>query len=92
MENFKSQLNNVLLLLDNIEADLNVSDFSPNEKQVLYTVAKATKRDNNISDIVNSSGLSRSSVYKTLKKLVDRGTVMLIQSDHDKREFLVRLS
>jgi len=92
MENFKSQLNNVLLLLDNIEADLNVSDFSPNEKQVLYTVAKATKRENNISDIVNSSGLSRSSVYKTLKKLVDRGTVTLIQSDLDKREFLVRLS
>ena len=92
MENFKSQLNNVLLLLDNIEADLNVSDFSPNEKQVLYTVAKATKRENNISDIVNSSGLSRSSVYKTLKKLVDRGTITLIQSDHDKREFLVRLS
>ena len=92
MENFKSQLNNVLLLLDNIEADLNVSDFSPNEKQVLYTVAKATKRENNISDIVNSSGLSRSSVYKTLKKLVDRGIVTLIQSDHDKREFLVRLS
>ena len=92
MENFKSQLNNVLLLLDNIEADLNVRDFSPNEKQVLYTVAKATKRENNISDIVNSSGLSRSSVYKTLKKLVDRGIVTLIQSDHDKREFLVRLS
>ena len=92
MEHFKSQLNNVLLLLDNIEADLNVSDFSPNEKQVLYTVAKATKRENNISDIVNSSGLSRSSVYKTLKKLVDRGIVTLIQSDHDKREFLVRLS
>jgi len=92
MENFKSQLNNVLLLLDNIEADLNVSDFSPNEKQVLYTVAKATKRENNISDIVNSSGLSRSSVYKTLKKLVDRGTVTLVQSDHDKREILVRLS
>ena len=50
------------------------------------------KLENNISDIVNSSGLSRSSVYKTLKKLVDRGTITLIQSDHDKREFLVRLS
>lgn len=92
MENFKSQLINVLTLLDSIEQDLNVSDFSPNEKQVLYTVAKATKKENNISDIVNSSGLSRSSVYKTLKKLVDRGIITLIQSDHDKREFLVRLS
>ena len=92
MENFKSQLINVLTLLDNIEKDLNVVDFSPNEKQVLYTVAKATKKESNISDIVNNSGLSRSSVYKTLKKLVDRGVVKLIQSDHDKREFLVRLS
>ena len=92
MENFQYQLRNVLSLLENIEEDLNVSDFSPNEKQVLYTVAKATRKENNISDIVNSSGLSRSSVYKTLKKLVNRGTVELIQSDHDKREFLVRLS
>ena len=92
MENFQHQLRNVLSLLENIEEDLNISDFSPNEKQVLCTVAKATKRENNISDIVHSSGLSRSSVYKTLKKLVDRGTIKLIQSDHDKREFLVRLS
>ena len=92
MENFQHQLRNVLSLLENIEEDLNVSDFSPNEKQVFYTVAKATKKENNISDIVHSSGLSRSSVYKTLKKLVERGTITLIQSDHDKREFLVRLS
>lgn len=92
MENFKSQLINVLTLLDSIEKDLNIVDFSPNEKQVLYTVVKATKKESNISDIVNNSGLSRSSVYKTLKKLVDRDVVKLIQSDHDKREFLVRLS
>jgi DNA-binding MarR family transcriptional regulator len=92
MENFKSQLINVLTLLDSIEKDLDVVDFSPNEKQVLYTVVKATKKESNISDIVNNSGLSRSSVYKTLKKLVDREVVKLIQSDHDKREFLVRLS
>ena len=92
MEDFKSQLINVLNLLDSIEKDLDVVDFSPNEKQVLYTVVKATKKESNISDIVNNSGLSRSSVYKTLKKLVDREVVKLIQSDHDKREFLVRLS
>jgi DNA-binding MarR family transcriptional regulator len=92
MENFKSQLINVLTLLDSIEKDLNVLDFSPNEKQVLYTVVKATKKESNISDIVNNSGLSRSSVYKTLKKLVDRDVIKLIQSEHDKREFLVRLS
>ena len=50
MENFQHQLRNVLSLLENIEEDLNVSDFSPNEKQVLYTVAKATNKENNISD------------------------------------------
>ena len=50
MENFQHQLRNVLSLLENIEEDLNVSDFSPNEKQVLYTVAKATRKENNISD------------------------------------------
>lgn len=92
MNNFRSQLLDVLSLLESIEKDLNVTDFSPNEKQVLYTVAKARNAENNISDIVHSSGLSRSSVYKTLKKLVEREAIHLIQSENDKREFLVKLS
>ncbi|MEK9649380.1 MAG: helix-turn-helix domain-containing protein [Gammaproteobacteria bacterium] len=92
MNQFHNQLRGVLSLLDSIERDLKVNDLTPNEKQVLYTVAKTQKQEANISDIVNSSGLSRSSVYKTLKKLIDADVVALIQSDHDKREFLVKLS
>lgn len=92
MNQFHNQLRGVLSLLDSIERDLKVNDLTPNEKQVLYTVAKTQKQEANISDIVNSSGLSRSSVYKTLKKLKDAHVVALIQSDHDKREFLVKLS
>ena len=92
MNKFRSQLFDVLNLLESIEKDLNVIDFSPNEKQVLYSVAKSKKLENNISDIVDLSGLSRSSVYKTLKKLVEREAIHLIQSDNDKREFLVKLS
>lgn len=92
MNKFRSQLFDVLNLLESIEKDLNVIDFSPNEKQVLYSVAKSKKLENNISDIVDLSGLSRSSVYKTLKKLVEREAIHLIQSENDKREFLVKLS
>ena len=92
MNKFRSQLFDVLNLLESIEKDLNVIDFSPNEKQVLYSVVKSKKFENNISDIVHLSGLSRSSVYKTLKKLVEREAIHLIQSENDKREFLVKLS
>jgi len=92
LNNFRSQLFDVLNLLESIEKDLNVIDFSPNEKQVLYSVAKSKKFENNISDIVHLSGLSRSSVYKTLKKLVEREAIHLIKSENDKREFLVKLS
>jgi len=92
LNKFRSQLFDVLNLLESIEKDLNVIDFSPNEKQVLYSVAKSKKLENNISDIVDLSGLSRSSVYKTLKKLVEREAIHLIQSENDKREFLVKLS
>lgn len=92
MDNFKSQLFSALSLLESIEKDLNVIDFTPNEKQVLYTVAKSNKLETNISDIVHLSGLSRSTVYKTLKKLVEREAVHLSQSENDKREFLVKLS
>ena len=47
--------------------------------------------DSNISEIVNRSGMSRSTVYKTLKKLSNEGIINLNQSEEDGRESLVTL-
>ena len=44
-----------------------------------------------ISNIVDESGLSRSTVYKILKKLEDNNLVEALQSKLDKRESIVSL-
>jgi len=46
----------------------------------------------NISDVVDSSGMSRSTVYKTLRKLADEGIIALDKSADDKRESLINFS
>ena len=51
------------------------------------------KSDNvcNISQIVNESGLSRSTVYKILRKLEKSNMIEAFQSESDKRESIVSL-
>ena len=46
----------------------------------------------NISDVIESSGLSRSTVYKAIKKLERNDMLQLSQSSFDKREFFLDLS
>ena len=46
----------------------------------------------NITDVVQSSGMSRSTVYKTLRKLSSEGIIALDQSPDDKREYLITFS
>ena len=43
-------------------------------------------------DVVESSGMSRSTVYKTLRKLSGEGIIALDQSPDDKREYLISFS
>ena len=45
----------------------------------------------NISKIVDESGLSRSTVYKILRKLEDNNLIEAFQSESDKRESIVSL-
>ena len=45
----------------------------------------------NISDVINSSGFSRSTVYKTIKKFESENLLSLQQSDEDRREFILQL-
>ena len=81
-------------MLDGLEKDLNIRHFSPNELRVFYTIVTQNalnEGDSNISEIVNRSGMSRSTVYKTLKKLSNEGIINLTQSEDDGRESLITL-
>ena len=94
MTNFKNDLVNILDMLRNIEIDLNLVGYSETEKKVYYTIAlRLSKEDScNISNVIETSGYSRSTVYKTIKKFESDDLIKLKQSHVDKREFNLSLS
>ena len=88
----KSKLVQLLKALENIENEINLATFNETEKKVFYTVVTLSNNNKkcNISDVIDHSGLSRSSVYKALKKLDSRSLIQVSQSSDDKREFILQ--
>ena len=84
-----NDLTNILEMLGNIEKDLNLINYKENEKKIFYTIACQISNTGscNISDVINISGYSRSTVYKTIKKFEYNNLIILKQSKTDKREF-----
>tara|TARA_X000000368_G_C22565692_1_gene508401 strand:- start:159 stop:455 length:297 start_codon:yes stop_codon:yes gene_type:complete len=94
MNEFYRNITDALIMLDGLEKDLNIRHFTPNELKVFYTIvtqSAVNQAGSNISEIVDNSGMSRSTVYKTLKKLSNEGIINLNQSEEDGRESLVTL-
>ena len=94
MNEFYRNISDALIMLDGLEKDLNIRHFTPNELKVFYTIVTQSAVNqawSNISEIVDNSGMSRSTVYKTLKKLSNEGIINLNQSEEDGRESLVTL-
>ena len=95
MKEFYRNISDALAMLDGLEQDLNIRHFTPNELKVFYTIitrADYNEHGSNITDIVENSGMSRSTVYKTLKKLSTEGIIKLHQSEEDGRESIVVLN
>ena len=94
MTNFKNDLVNILQMLRNIEQDLNLVAYSETEKKIYYTIALTLSKSGicNITDVIRTSGYSRSTVYKTIKKFELDNLIKLKQSHVDKREFNLSLS
>ena len=90
MPDFKKQLTTFVQMLRNIEDEFKLHSLTPNEQAVFYTILKSNDTCN-ISKIVDESGLSRSTVYKILRKLEDNNLIEAFQSDSDKRESIVSL-
>ena len=86
---YKNELINILEMLWRIEKELNLSKYNETEKKVYYTIAWQLSHNGlcNITDVINSSGFSRSTIYKTIKKFEDANLLTLEQSLTDKREF-----
>ena len=95
MKKFFNDISDALNMLAGIESALNITDFSPNELKIFYTIISNEAKSGshcNFTDVVQSSGMSRSTVYKTLRKLSGEGIIALDQSPDDKREYLISFS
>ena len=87
------QLANLLQMLQNLDRDLNLVTFNETEKKIYYTIAYEIHNNGkcNSSDVIESSGFSRSTVYKAIKAFEDKKMVKLIQSNADRREVFLDL-
>ena len=91
MKSFKEDLMEAIALVSNIEHQLKINTLNGNEKTVFYSILLKEKENTEciISDVINISKLSRSTVFKTLKKLVDLQLILCKQSTSDKRELVI---
>ena len=94
MSKFSNQLNKVLVMLQSIEDEINLAGYTLTEKKVFFTITQISENTEscNITDVIKESGLSRSTVYKAIKKLESNKMLDVIQSSYDKREFFLNLS
>jgi DNA-binding MarR family transcriptional regulator len=94
MSKFTNQLNKVLVMLQSIEDEINLAGYTLTEKKVFFTISQISENTEscNITDVIKESGLSRSTVYKAIKKLEYNKMLDVTQSSYDKREFFLNLS
>ncbi|MFL2728649.1 MAG: MarR family transcriptional regulator [Gammaproteobacteria bacterium] len=94
MKSFKEDLMEAIALVSNIEHQLKINTLNGNEKTVFYSILLKEKENTEciISDVINISKLSRSTVFKTLKKLEDLQLILSKQSTSDKRELVISVN
>lgn len=93
-KDYIKQISSIFQMLENLDRDLNLSSFNVTEKKIYYTIANQIHKNGrcNISNVINVSGYSRSTVYKAIKEFENKEMVALIQSESDKREFYISLA
>ena len=86
---YSKNLISILEMLWNIEKDLNLVSYNETEKKIYYMIAWKISDCGkcNMTDVINLSGFSRSTIYKTIKKFESDNLVLVKQSEGDKREF-----
>jgi len=93
-KNYMQKISSIFQMLENLDRDLNLLSFNETEKKIYYTIANQIHKNGrcNISNVINASGYSRSTVYKAIKAFENKEMVALIQSESDKREFYISLA
>jgi len=91
MSKLTRELADLAEMLINMRNDLGLKNINPTEAHVLLMIIREYEMSGNCSMLkaVEVSRKSRSTVYKAIRKLVKHRIVKIVNSQKDKRSFLV---
>ena len=83
MSKLTKDLSNLNKMLDGVGTDLGIADFNPTEFSIFLDIIQQIEDQGKCSMLkaVEVSGKSRSTVYKTIRKLVQK-RLLLIESSN----------
>ena len=92
MSKLTKEITHLNKMLDSVGTDLGINDFNPTEFSIFFDIIQEIEEKGNCSMLkaVEVSGKSRSTVYKTIRKLVKKNVLLIEGSTEDKRSFLLK--
>ena len=91
MTRLTKEISNLTTMLKGIEKDLNIGDLNPTESFIFLMIISEIEKSGQCTMLkaVEVANKSRSTVYKTIRKLVTKNILDITASDADKRSFLL---
>ena len=92
MSKLTKEITHLNKMLDSVGSDLGIDDFNPTEFSIFFDIIQEIEEKGKCSMLkaVEVSGKSRSTVYKTIRKLVHKNVLLIESSSEDKRSFLLK--
>jgi predicted transcriptional regulator len=92
MSKITKEISNLHTMLLNMHRDLGLVDLNPTEKFIFLKIINEIEENKTCSMLkaVEVADKSRSTVYKTIRKLVSKGILAIENSNDDKRSFLLK--
>ena len=92
MSKVTKELANLNQMLSNMHHDLGLSELNPTEQYIFLKIIDEIETNKNCSMLkaVEVADKSRSTVYKTIRKLVKIVILSIENSSSDKRSFLLK--
>ena len=92
MSKITKELSNIHEMLLQMHRDLGLVDLNPTEKYIFLKIINEIENNDTCTMLkaVEVADKSRSTVYKTIRKLVEIGVLSIENSTEDKRSFLLK--
>ena len=92
MSKLTKEITQLNKMLDSVGSDLGINDFNPTEFSIFFDIIQEIEERGKCTMLkaVEVSGKSRSTVYKTIRKLVKKNVLLIESSTEDKRSFLLK--